>query len=346
MHDSPPQPSAEAPEPAAYARLSVVMPAYNEGAWVRRALDALEVSSRLAEWPVEVVVVDDGSSDPASLAVLDEVSQREYVRVISQANAGRFAARRVGLEAAEGDLVLLLDARVEVDPASLGRLRAAVARGEVVWNYDVTPASRELGALFWTGVTKVWWRDYFRHRKPVQFGLEDFDRYPKGTGAFLAPRQLLLAASGQFSSHFEDQTLASDDTRLLREVAAAQPIRLSPEVMCRHHAKSGRHAFTRQCYFRGTTFVDGYLSNASSARGLLAAAGLAGGVGVVSLVLAPRATTTLAAAGCVAAGALTRWSGGTSREAVSVGLLTPVFGATFGAGVIRGLRMASARPRG
>ena len=64
--------------------------------WVRRALDALEVAADRADWPLEVVVVDDGATDAESLAVLAEVDGRPHVRVVHQANAGRFAARRRG----------------------------------------------------------------------------------------------------------------------------------------------------------------------------------------------------------------------------------------------------------
>ena len=52
--------------------------------------------------------------------------------------------------------------------------------------------------------------------------------------------------------------------------------------------------------------------------------------------------STPAALGCLATGSVTRWAGGTPREALAVGLLTPAFGVTFGAGVVRGLRMAAA----
>src|SRR5687768_14348450 len=122
VQDTQPRPAASNPAPRARARLGVVVPAYNEGAWVRRALDALEVAARRADWPLEVVVVDDGATDAESLAVLDEVAGRPHVQVLHQPNAGRFAARRHGLETVTADLVLLLDARVEVAPESLGRL--------------------------------------------------------------------------------------------------------------------------------------------------------------------------------------------------------------------------------
>lgn len=340
MQDSPPPPTATTSDAEVRARLGVVMPAYNEGTWVRRALDALEVAAARADWPLEVVVVDDGATDAESRAVLDEVDQRAHVRVIHQANAGRFAARSVGLDAVGADLVLLLDARVEVAPESLERIRRAVEAGEQVWNYDVVPGSRDLRALFWTGITKVWWRDYFRRRRAVAFGPEDFDRYPKGTGAFLAPRGLLREAAGAFESHFADASLASDDTRLLRAVAEAQDIHLSPDVLCTHHAKSGRGSWSRQCYHRGTTFVDGYLPDAGRARGLLAGALGAIVAGSAVAVASPRTTVATGVLGCVAAGAVARSCGATGRESLAVGLLSPAFGVTFGAGVIRGLRLA------
>jgi hypothetical protein len=343
VQDTPPLPTAGAPGQAATARLGVVLPAYNEGSWVRRALDALEVAAARADWPLEVVVVDDGATDAESLAVLDEVDRRPHVTVVHQANAGRFEARSVGLDAVTTEMVLLLDARVEVEPESLARIKAAVERGELVWNYDVTPASRELPALFWTGITKVWWRDYFRNRTTVAFGEADFDRFPKGTTAFFAPTQLLRDAAAGFDSHFDDRALASDDTRLLRAVAGVQDIHLSPEVMCRHHVKSGRGARSRHCYYRGTTFVDGYLEDPARAGGLLAGAAAAGALGLVAVAVAPRATAAGAVLGCVATGSVTRWAGGTPRESLAVGLLSPAFGMLFGAGVVRGLRMAAGR---
>ena len=247
----------------------------------------------------------------------------------------------MGLATATTEIVLLLDARVEVEPESLVQLRAAVGRGELVWNYDVVPGSRDLRALFWTGITKVWWRDYFRTRQPVAFGVDDFDRYPKGTGAFLAPRELLLSAAGEFASHFADASLASDDTRLLRTVAAVEDIHLSPDVLCTHHARSGRGSFSRQCYYRGTTFVDGYLADPARARGLMAGVlGLGAAGGVVAATL-PRTTLAGGALACLAAGALARTCGATGREAVAVGALSPAFGVCFGAGVVRGLRLAA-----
>ena len=325
--------------------LTVVIPAYNEGAWVERAVAAVRRSARAADWDVEIVVVDDGSQDAESLRVLTLVESIDSVRVLHQVNAGRFAARAAGIAEVRTPYVMLLDARVEVDVAALSRIREAVHRdGLEVWNFDVTPGARTPGALFWVGITKVWWRDYFRRPRRVSFGPKDFRRYPKGTSAFFAPVALLRQAIEEFGSLFEDTALASDDTRLLLDVAARTPITLSPEVTCRHHVKAGVRAWCRQCYYRGTTFVDGYLGDSRRAAPMLALVG-AGALAAAAVGLAaPRKAAAGVIVGSAAAAGLTRWSGGTLAESFSVGLLSSPFGVMFGAGVVRGLRMATRKP--
>lgn len=323
-------------------RLDVVMPVFNEGDWPRAAVDAVTLAARAGGWDLRTIIVDDGSDDPASIRVLDELASRRDVDLHRQPNSGRFAARAAGLHAVDSEFVLLLDARVLVDPTALGRIREAVERDEgLAWNLDVRSGSPGLGAAFWTGITKVWWRDYYRAGRPVSFGVAEFDRFPKGTGAFFGPTEVLRGALASFGSLFKDARLASDDTRFLREVAAVQPIHVSPEIRCTHHAKSGRGSWSRQCYYRGTTFVDGYLADPRRARGLLAGAvGAVAGGGVVAATH-PRTTGVAGAVACVAAGAVARSCGATGRESLAVGVLSPAFGVCFGAGVLRGLRMAT-----
>lgn len=321
--------------------LGVVMPVYNEGEWPKRALAALRRSAEVAGWPLQVVIVDDGSTDPESTAVLDAVATNPDVTLIRQSNAGRFLARQRGIAAVTGEYTLLLDARVEVDDQALTRIAGHVASdGPTVWNFDVYPIQDHLSSLFWNGITKVWWRSYFRDRRHVAFGIDDFDRYPKGTGAFFAPTALITESMGGFTSNFDDPTLASDDTALLRTLAAKQPINLTPEIFCRHHAKAGLRQWVRQARHRGTTFVDGYLHQPEQAPKLLGAMGVAAGTVAVAAVVAPKKAAALAVAGCTATAATTRSSGGSWREAGVVGLLTIPFALLFGSSAARGLLMA------
>ena len=84
--------------------ISVVIPAYNAQASLALALDSVLAQT----WPaVEVIVVDDGSTDRTA-EVLARYGPR--VRTIRQANAGLASARRTGVAAAQGAYIALMDA--------------------------------------------------------------------------------------------------------------------------------------------------------------------------------------------------------------------------------------------
>ena len=96
--------------------LSVVAPVYNEVALI----DAFyqRVCTALAGLPFELVLVDDGSSD-GSLEVLERLAEsdpRVRVVVLSR-NFGHQLALTAGLDHAEGDAVVMLDADLQ-DPRS------------------------------------------------------------------------------------------------------------------------------------------------------------------------------------------------------------------------------------
>ena len=84
--------------------VSVVMPAFNVGWCVARAVDSVLTQSLRER---EVVVVDDGSADDTA-SVLARYG--DAIRVIRQTNAGMSAARNAGIRMARGNLVAFLDA--------------------------------------------------------------------------------------------------------------------------------------------------------------------------------------------------------------------------------------------
>ena len=86
------------------------------------------------------------------------------------------------------------------------------------------------------------------------------------------------------------------------------------------------------------------LGDRRRAATLLTAVTLSALLGAVVTVRAPGLAFAGALVGGTAGAALTRWSGGSTAESASVGLLSAPFGLLFGAGVVRGLRMA-AEPR-
>jgi cellulose synthase/poly-beta-1,6-N-acetylglucosamine synthase-like glycosyltransferase/peptidoglycan/xylan/chitin deacetylase (PgdA/CDA1 family) len=103
-------------------RVSVVVPAHNEAANI-----ASTVRSLLAnDYPwIEVVVVDDGSTDRTAEVVAGLC--QPGVRLIRQANAGKPAALNTGIRAARGELLILVDGDTVFDADAVGRLVQAFA---------------------------------------------------------------------------------------------------------------------------------------------------------------------------------------------------------------------------
>ena len=93
--------------------VSAVIPAYNAGKYVGRAIESVLAQTRKAD---EIIVVDDGSTDDTA-----EVVERfgDAVRFIRQENAGASFARNTGIEAATSDWIAFLDADDEWLPNKL-----------------------------------------------------------------------------------------------------------------------------------------------------------------------------------------------------------------------------------
>ncbi len=93
--------------------VSVVVPLYNKAAWVQRALDSI---SRQTHAPLEVLVVDDGSTDGSDRIARAHALAHPGFRVLRQPNAGPGAARNAGAAQARGEVLAFLDADDEWAP--------------------------------------------------------------------------------------------------------------------------------------------------------------------------------------------------------------------------------------
>jgi hypothetical protein len=330
--------------------LSIVIPSFNSATYLPSTLEACAVALGRTSWASEVIVVDDGSSDGTQL-VAEEIARTFPVplRVVVQPNSGRFLARWAGLEVAAGRDVLLLDSRVLLGPDSLQRVETgrAVDPRRQVWNgCAITDPAAPLVGHFWEVPIHVFWADFLRDPRPVEFGTDDFNRYPKGTGVFFAPRAVLVAAC-RATWPTADAALASDDTKLIRAIAQDQPIQLDPGFWALYRPRTNVRMFVRHSFGRGTFLVDSFGGTSrawNAALLLLAAAPVLGVLAVAWLALSghPLGIAALVAGGLVAAlvpAGLAARGGCPRRGLISYVVYLPVFVLPYWAGLIRGLRV-------
>lgn len=93
-------------------KLSIIMPAYNEGEGIKNLIDKL-ISLRYKSY--ELIIVDDGSTD-CSPGILDEYDDKfDFIKVIHQENQGCVYARKKGISQALGEFITFVDADDIVD---------------------------------------------------------------------------------------------------------------------------------------------------------------------------------------------------------------------------------------
>ena len=134
--------------------LAIVLPAYNEAERIGPALDELFVylaADTTLPRPIEVLVVDDGSTDatialvevrPESGGALDGIS----LRVLRVPHGGKGAAVRSGMLDADADLVIFTDADMATPPDQIPLLLAALADHDIALGSRIQPDGSDMRA--------------------------------------------------------------------------------------------------------------------------------------------------------------------------------------------------------
>lgn len=103
-------------------KLSVVMPAYNEGSNIYRNLKAASACIQDFCTDYELIAVNDGSKDCTKEEIERAASEDTHIRMVSyEQNRGKGNAIKEGVRAATGDVIAFLDADLDISPAHLKR---------------------------------------------------------------------------------------------------------------------------------------------------------------------------------------------------------------------------------
>ncbi|MCX4995251.1 glycosyltransferase [Streptomyces longwoodensis] len=179
--------------------VSVIVPAYNEKECIANTLESLARSTH----PIEVVVVDDGSTDGTSQiarAAADRLGMRN-VRIVRQENAGKPAALNNGVRSARHDIVVMMDGDTVFEPDTVRQLVQPFADprvGAVAGNAKVGNRDTLIGA--WQHIEYVMGFNLDRRMYDL---LRCMPTIPGAIGAFR--REAVLEAGGM-----SEDTLAED----------------------------------------------------------------------------------------------------------------------------------------
>jgi glycosyltransferase involved in cell wall biosynthesis len=214
--------------------VSVVIPAHNAAATVAQQLRALR--DQHTRFPVEIVVIDNASTDDTRDIVADEARSDERIRLVSApAGRGPSYARNIGIAAARGDLLACCDADDEVGEGWLPAMTDALLEHPYVG-----------GPLDVDRLNDPWLADARGHwgaQAPGRFGNVDFAH-----GCNLGIRRELFRQVGGF----DERLRAGEEIDLaLRLLGLGTRLHFVPEAVVHYRYRTTLRANCKQSFSFG-----------------------------------------------------------------------------------------------
>lgn len=211
-------------------KTSVIIPVYNVEKYIRECLESVFAQTQKE---MEVIVVDDGSTDGSMEIVREYQEKYNSLRIISQRNQGLGAARNTGFRNARGKYVYYLDSDDCIKPdlleacyecAESGKLEAVFFDAEPFWEERKNSDCQQKNSYDR--------RNVIRDRNRVYTGKDFFERYePEGGYAVSA---CLMYVSREFLKHrnisFQEGILHEDIAYTFEIMLTVRRIKYLPQL--------------------------------------------------------------------------------------------------------------------
>jgi glycosyltransferase involved in cell wall biosynthesis len=225
--------------------ISVIIPVYNRAGLIGPVIEALlnqQTPPQLLPSPIEIIIVDDGSTDNTGDVV------RSYpVKYIRQENRGPASARNRGFRESKGEIVAFIDSDCIARPGWLEKLLSGFDSpevGAVAGSYDIANPESLLSRLIHAEIK-------WRHSR--------FSRFIRAFGSYnVAIRREVLEGLGGFDETY--RTASGEDNDLsYRLLKAGYKIRFVPQALVAHYhteklfkylKEQFRHAFWRMKLYK------------------------------------------------------------------------------------------------
>lgn len=118
--------------------ITIVIPAYNEARRLSASLASIQDYVKTKSSPMEVIIVDDGSTDETAAIVEEHAERWRSLRLINAPHRGKGAALSAGMLAATGRYIILADADLSMPVAEFDRFSV-----KALGPFDIAAGSRE-----------------------------------------------------------------------------------------------------------------------------------------------------------------------------------------------------------